>query len=256
MELRILPGNIANMIAAGVGAQEGKFNYFAEMETAGKCLEWVKDHLALDEIGIYLDKHDICEKTAQDPEAKERVYTNLYEYLAEVMATAEPGAGGVLFTPWLHGNRCPFEDADAAGMFFNVKLETGKTELIRAVLEGVCYHLRWMLECQDRKVKTSDPVRFCGGGALQDFTCQMLSDITGRTVEVVESPQNVGSLGAAAMTGVGLGLLKSIEEIADFIPVERTFTPDPKAGKLYEKNYQVFKELHDANRKLFKQMNH
>ena len=111
----------------------------------------------------------------------------------------------MLFTPWLHGNRCPFEDPNAAGMFFNISLETGKTQMIRAVLEGICYHLRWMLECQERKAKTSDAVRFCGGGALSDVTSQILADITGRTVQVVDSPQNVGAVGAAAVAAAGLG---------------------------------------------------
>lgn len=123
------------------------------METAGKCLEWVKDHLALDEIGIYLDKHDVCEN-------QESIYTSLYDYMTKTISKIKPGAGGVIFTPWLHGNRCPFEDPNAAGMFFNIRLETGKTEMIRAVLEGVCYHLKWMLECQDRKIQTSKTIRF------------------------------------------------------------------------------------------------
>ena len=56
--------------------------------------------------------------------------------------------------------------------FFNIRLETGKTELIHAVIEGTCYHLRWMLERQDRKLHTSDPIRFVGGGALSPVTCQ------------------------------------------------------------------------------------
>ena len=185
------------MIAAIIGAEAGKFNYFAEMETAGKCLEWVKDHLALDEIGIYLEKKHITE-------SQECVYTSLYDYLTKTIQDIPAGAGGVIFTPWLHGNRCPFEDPNAAGMFFNIRLETGKTELIRAVLEGVCYHLRWMLECQDHKIKTSDTIRFVGGGALSAVTCQILADLTGRTIETVASPQNVGAVGAAAVTGVGL----------------------------------------------------
>jgi xylulokinase len=132
------------MIAAIVGAQAGRYNYFAEMETAGKCLEWVKDHLALDEIGVYLEKKDVAG-------SQEAVYASLYDYLTETVGRVPPGAGGVIFTPWLHGNRCPFEDPAAAGMFFNIRLDTGKTELIRAVLEGVCFHLRWMLECQAKR---------------------------------------------------------------------------------------------------------
>ncbi|RAZ36052.1 carbohydrate kinase, partial [Klebsiella oxytoca] len=73
-------------------------------------------------------------------------------------------------------------------------LDTGKRALIRAVLEGVCFHLRWMLECQARKVPTSDPVRFVGGGAPSAVTAQMLADVSGRTVETVASPQNAGSV--------------------------------------------------------------
>ncbi|MCR4588632.1 MAG: FGGY-family carbohydrate kinase [Lachnospiraceae bacterium] len=236
------------MIAAIVGAQRGKFNYFAEMETAGKCLEWVKNHLALDEIGIYLEKHDICE-------GQENEYTSLYDYLSEVISRVGPGAGGVIFTPWLHGNRCPFEDSDAGGIFFNIRIETGKTEMLRAVIEGVCYHLCWMLECQDHKTSTSKVIRFCGGGALSDVSSQILADITGRTIEVVANPQNVGAVGAAAIVGVGLGIMKNIEEIASFIPAEKTFTPNPANREAYEKNYRVFKKLHKANAKCFKIMN-
>ena len=241
--------DVVNMIAAIVGAQEGKFNYFAEMETAGKCLEWVKDHLALDEIGIYLDKHDVCE-------SQETLYASLYDYLSETVEKAPPGAGGVIFTPWLHGNRCPFEDANAAGMFFNVRLGTGKTELIRAVVEGVCYHLRWMLECQDKAVRTSKTIRFSGGGALSSVTSQMLSDVTGRPVEVVAQPQNVGSVGAAAVTAVGLGVLGRIEDAAARIPVEKAFAPRAEHRAAYDRNYAVFRKLYAANAKLFRALNH
>lgn len=232
------------MIAAIVGAQSGKYNYFAEMETAGKSLEWVKDHLALDEINIYLDKKEVT----ADYEGR---YASLYDYMMECIQDVPPGSGGVIFTPWLHGNRCPFEDPNATGMFFGIRLETGKTEMIRAVLEGVFYHLRWMLECQDRKMKTAEVIRFVGGGALSPVACQMLADITGRKIETVDSPQNVGSVGAAAVTAVGLGLIESLEQTADFIPVTARYTPDAERHQQYEKYYQAFRKLYKANRKLF-----
>ena len=237
--------DVTAMIAAITGAQSGKFNYFAEMETAGKCLEWVKDHLALDEIGIYLEKKNVTE-------GFESTCTSLYDYMTQTVKDVPPGAGGVIFTPWLHGNRCPFEDPDSTGMFFGIKLETGKTELIRAVLEGVMYHLRWMLECQDKKLKTSDPIRFVGGGALSSVSCQMLADITGRTIETVASPQNVGSVGAAAVTAVGLGIIEKLECVQDFIPAAATYVPDMEKHALYEPYYQTFKKLYKANKELYK----
>ncbi|MBR3439738.1 MAG: carbohydrate kinase, partial [Clostridia bacterium] len=98
------------------------------------------------------------------------------------MSEVPAGSNGVIFTPWLHGNRCPFEDPNSRGMFFNISLETGKSELIRAVIEGVCMHMRWFIETQEKKVKTSEVLRFVGGGALSDVTCQILSDCTGKIV--------------------------------------------------------------------------
>ena len=237
--------DVTAMIAAITGAQPGLYNYFAEMETAGKCLEWVKDHLALDEIGIYLEKKKITD-------AYESAYTSLYDYMTETIRDVPPGSGGVIFTPWLHGNRCPFEDPNAAGMFFGLKLETGKTEMIHAVLEGVFFHLRWMLECQDKKLKTSDPVRFVGGGALSAVSCQMLADILGRKVETVASPQNVGAVGAAAVTAVGLGLIDGLSRVKEFIPAEKTFEPDMEKHRRYAPYYAAFKKLYAANKKLYR----
>ena len=237
--------DVTAMIAAITGAQSGKYNYFAEMETAGKCLEWVKDHLALDEIGIYLEKKNITE-------GYESTFTSLYDYMTSVVKDVPPGANGVIFTPWLHGNRCPFEDPDSTGMFFGIKLETGKTELIRAVLEGVFYHLRWMLECQDNKLKTADTIRFVGGGALSDVSCQILADILGRTVETVASPQNVGSVGAAAIVAVGLGVIPELECVQEFIPAAKIFKPDMEKHQQYTPYYETFKKLYKANKELYK----
>lgn len=237
------------MIAAIVGAQSGKYNYFAEMETAGKCLEWVKDHLALDEIGIYLKKENVAE-------SREAIYTSLYDYMSEVIRQVPAGSGGVLFTPWLHGNRCPFEDPEAAGMFFGIRLETGKSQMIRAVVEGICYHLRWMLECEEKKVKTSSVIRFVGGGALSPVTSQILADVTGRTIEVVKSPQNVGSVGAAAVAAVGLGVIGDLDQVRDLIPVERRFEPDPEKTAVYDRYYRIFRTLYRSNKKNYRRLFH
>ncbi|MCH5191289.1 MAG: FGGY-family carbohydrate kinase [Oscillospiraceae bacterium] len=240
------------MIAAIVGAEDGRYNYFAELETAGKCVEWVKDHLALDEIDVYLNKqHDFKHKKAD----MEVVYTNLYDYMMAVVDSIPAGSGGVIFTPWLHGNRCPFEDSNARGMFFNISLETGKTELIRAVVEGVCFHLRWMLEAQDKKVPTSKTIRFVGGGALSDVTSQILADCTGKVVETVESPQNVGSVGAAVLIAVSAGLISDINDAKRLIPASKTFTPNMKNKSVYDKNYAVFKELYRSNKNNFELLN-
>lgn len=237
-----------SMIGAIVGANQGFFNYFAELETAGKCLEWVKDHLALDEIGIYLEKKYISD-------SQESVFKSLYDYMMHAIKDVPAGSNGVIFTPWLHGNRCPFEDPNARGMFFNISLETGKTELIHAVLEGICYHLRWQLEAQEKKVKTSSVIRFVGGGALAPLTCQILSDVLGREIETVDNPQNVGAVGAALVAAVGLGIRNKIDEVKEFVKVKEHYVPNMRNKAVYDRCFSVFKTLYERNKQSFRILN-
>ena len=105
-----------------------------------------------------------------------------------------------------------------------------------------------MLEASERKVKTSDVIRFVGGGALNDFTCQLLADITGHTIETVDSPQNVGAVGAAVCVAIGLNLIPSFDKVKDFIPAKKTFKPNLKLkAEVYDKGFEVFKNLYKAN---------
>ena len=189
---------------------------------------------------------------ADDIESK---YTSLYDYLSEEIGKVPPGANGVLFTPWLHGNRCPFEDSNAGGMFFNIRIENGKRDMIRAVLEGICYHLRWLLECSEKKVKTSETIRFVGGGALSPVTCQMLADITGRTIETVNNTQEVGAIGTALVVAAGIKGVDVLELSKQLVKPDQVYIPDPENKDVYERNYKVFKNLYKSNAANFKGVN-
>ena len=240
--------DLGTIVAAIIGANPSSFNYFAEMETAGKCLEWVRDNLALDLLGIYDKPSLYCEST-------EATYKNIYAHLTGLAAQVPAGSRGVIFTPWLHGNRCPFEDSKARGIFFNLGLETGKSEMIRAVIEGVCYHLRWMLEAQDRKITTSKTIRYAGGGALSETTCQVLADVTGRTVETIKEPQNAGSVGAALVAGLGLGVIDSFEAVKEIVKPSKVFKAQAINKPIYDRGFAVYKQLYRSNRKHFEKLN-
>ncbi len=240
--------DVDHMLAAVIGAEKGRFNYFGELETSGKCLEWVRDHLALDEIDIYLKK----QRVSEGPEA---VRKSLYDHMCESLAETPSGSGGVIFTPWLHGNRCPFEDSSVRGMFFNISLDTGKRKLIRAVIEGIAYHTRWMLEASASKLPVSDTIRFVGGGALNPLVCRIMADVTGHRIETVENPQNAGSVGAAVCCGIGLGLIPDFDSVKDFIPSSAVYDPDPSVREIHNRNYKVFKRLYKSNRKNYRLLN-
>jgi xylulokinase len=238
--------DINAFVAGVISAVPGRYNYIAEQETSGSCLQWVRDHLALDDIGVYLsDQH------AADVEQLER---SLYGLLNSVVAETRPGSRGVIFTPWLHGNRSPFEDPHARGMFFNISMETGKRHLIRAVLEGDAYHKRWMLEAVEKNVPKQETLRFVGGGAQSDQWAQILADVTQRKIEVVANPQNVGALGAAITVAIGLELT-NFEHAKEMIKVEKIFDPIVENRTVYNHQFKIFKSLYRQNRKLYMELN-
>ncbi len=237
--------DLKSMITGVLSAKHGYFNYYAELETAGKCAEWAIRHLALDDIGIYLIKnHDDYEQKI----------IGIYDYITREVDKVPAGANGVIFTPWLHGNRCPFEDSNAAGIFFNIRIENNKMDMIRAVFEGICYHLRWLLEASERKVKTSDPIRFVGGGALSPVICRMLADITGRRIETVEHAQETGAVGTALVVAAGIKGEDVLEMARRLVKVTHTYDPDPGTKEAYERNYKVFKKIYKSNASNFRDM--
>jgi xylulokinase len=236
------------MMATVPGPVPGRYAYFGEQETSGKCLEWVRDHLALDEIGIYLEKQE-------RPAGPEQEYRSLVDYLTSTIDQVPAGSGGVLFAPWLHGSRSPFEDPWVRGMFFNLGLETGKRQMIRAVVEGLAYNIRLLLEAQAKKTKPSAVLRFAGGGALSDATCQVLADATGHAVEAVADPQNAGAAGAALVAAWGLKRFSDMDRAAATVVVRARFEPESAHRAVHERNYGVFRDLYRSTGHLFKRLN-
>jgi len=222
--------DVGSMIASLPGADPDRYNCFAELETAGKCLEWAKDQVGIEG-------------------------TKGYDEMMARLENVPAGSNGVMFTPWLHGNRNPFEDPDARGMFFNLGLESTAEDMIHAVIEGVCLHLRWQMTAMTKLTPPSEVVRFVGGGARSHLTCQILADVIGRKVETVDSPQNAGSVGAAAVMAVGLGIFDNLQDAKKSVPVVAQFSPRRENTAKYDGLFEIFKDLYKCNKKNFHKLN-
>jgi len=201
----------------------------------------------MDEIGVYLNQQGKSDLNTQ--------VDTLYDYMNNVVLQTPPGAGNVIFTPWLHGNRSPKEDPYVRGSFFNIGLQTGKRQLIRAVLEGVSYHTRWMLEAMEKKIPHQSMLRFAGGGAKSEVWSQIMADVLNRKIETIESPQNAGTIGAAIVCAIGLGLCKDFTSAKEYIGVKKIFTPREEFQDIYDANYSVFKDLYKGTKRLYKRLN-
>jgi xylulokinase len=228
--------DIGNFMASILSAMPGCYTYVAEQETSGVCLQWIRDLVGLNT------------KTTIEPK-------DPYDLVNEAADETPPGAGNIVFTPWMQGNRSPREDPYVHGMFFNVGLRAGPGMMIRAVMEGVAYNNRWMLQAFEKKIPRQNAIRFVGGGANSKVWPQILADVTGRTIETIENPQNAGAFGAAVVTGVGLGLLSSFQQVKSFIPIKRRYMPRREFKEVYDKNFKVFQELYENNKKAFRSLN-
>ncbi len=222
-------------IATVPGVLPGTYLVANNHETAGACLRWFRDHVvgAVPGIGQPLG----------------------YDALTSLAASAPPGSGGVLFTPWLAGERSPVDDRNARAGFHNLSLEAGLASMARAVLEGVAYNDRWLNEAVERFVgRRLDPLRVFGGGALSDLWCQIHADVMDRVIERVTDPNHANLRGAAIIAGLALGAL-SVDQASDLATTEATFRPDPARRAIYDRLYAEFPRLYKAHKPIFARLN-
>jgi sugar (pentulose or hexulose) kinase len=111
-----------------------------------------------------------------------------------------------------------------------------------------------LLDAIEKKVPRQQTLRFVGGGAQSEQWAQILADVTGREIEVIASPQNVGALGAAITCAIGLGIT-DFDHAKAMIKVAKRFSPLPENRGVYERQFSIFKRLYHQNRKLYKELN-
>lgn len=225
-------------IATVPGVLPGGYLVANNHETAGACLRWLRDQV----VGPVLGLGSVPGLAAPRPG---------FDALCELAAAAPPGAGGVLFTPWLAGERSPVDDRNARGGFHNLSLRADLPAMTRAVLEGVAYNNRWLHEAVERFAgRRFDSVRVFGGGALSDLWCQIHADVMDRAVERIADPMHVNLRGAAILAGIALGDLSPAEAGALAV-VGATFRPDPANRAAYDRLYAEFPGLYKSQKPMF-----
>lgn len=218
--------DVVRQMAAVPGLTNDSYLLANNQESAGRCLQWWHD----------LDGGS-------------------YDELLAAAATAEAGAGGVVFTPWLTGERSPVDDRCARAGFHNLDLAVGRGHLTRAVLEGVALNLRWLLAGSERFVGGRlDDLRLVGGGARSDLWCQVLADVLDRTVVRVTDPWLAGLRGAALIGSIGVGEVRP-DEVSALVATDAPFVPTPAHRATYDTAYAEFPGLYAAQRKFFRRRN-
>jgi len=170
-----------------------------------------------------------------------------YRDLDELAEESNPGAGGVIFHPFLQGERSPFVNPNAKGLFFGLTLKTDLRDLIRAVLEGVAMACKDNLNSLTANGNGEEFEVTMGGGAAQsDIWSRIVTDVTGYRVRIVRTNE-VGALGAAILATLCCGLYSDYKRaVADLVKIEKRFEPDPDISKRYDAIFNVYRNLYQA----------
>jgi xylulokinase len=227
--------NIAS-IPSGI---PGRYLVADEHETGGACLTWLRDNV--------LFPHDAL-STSGPP-------GDFFGILNDLASSVPVGSHGVLFTPWLNGERSPVDDHTIRGGFHNMSLSSTRADMVRAVFEGVALNSAWLLEAVEKYCKRTFPsLAFVGGGANSDLWSQMHADATGRTVRQIADPVLANVHGAGLLTLLALGYL-GIEDIPGTVTVKATYEPDPAAGETYAALLKEFVNLYEKTKAIHKRLN-
>ncbi|MGB8648503.1 MAG: xylulokinase [Anaerolineae bacterium] len=216
-------------------AVPGKWHVMGVMLSAGGSFRWLRDNLGELERAT-------ARLTGDDP----------YDLLTREAARAPVGSEGLLFLPYLTGERTPYSDPQARGAFVGLTVRHGKQHMVRSVLEGVSFGLRDSLELVKSLDVPINQVRASGGGAKSPLWRQIQADVFGAELVLVNVTEGA-AFGAALLAGVGAQVFASVEEaVAQTIRVTDCTLPIPENVRRYEQFYELYRSLYPALQPIFK----
>lgn len=204
------------------------------MQTAGSSYAWLRDQLGSVEV-----------------ERAQRLKVSPYKLLDEQVAQSPVGSNGIIFLPYLLGERSPRWNPLAKGAFLGLNLTTTRADIFRSVLEGITLNLAVILHILQQGVDISE-MRILGGGAKGLEWQQILADVFGMDILVPDYLEEATSMGAAVIGGVGAGILESFDRIDDFVHIEKRVYPNAKNTQRYREILPLFNEAYERLEPMFR----
>lgn len=190
---------------------------------------------------------------AAERDAAARTGSSTFAEMDREAGGVPPGSEGLVFLPYLAGERSPIWDVHAKGVYYGVTFAKTRAHFARACMEGVAYSLRHNLETAREAGAEAGVLRAMGGAANSRLWTQIKADVTGCRIEVPGS-DTATSLGAALLAGVGTGVYRNFDEAAErTIRIRRTVEPNPETARAYEKGYRTYRRLYEKLKDLMKE---
>jgi xylulokinase len=180
---------------------------------------------------------------------------DFFAALNQVAEQSPAGSHGLIYTPWLYGERAPVDDGWIRAGIHNLSLENTRSDIVRAVMEGVAFNTRWVLEAVEKFCgRPMNPINMVGGGAESNVWCQIHADVLNRTIRQVKDPILANARGAALIASVGLGYTR-FDDVPQYVQFQNEYQPNPNHRALYDKLFAEFVNLYKQNKGIYERLN-
>ena len=231
--------DIVSALASVPCALPGRYLLTALQTTAGGNLTFLRDKV------LY----------HKDELLQEEEVPDVYKLMDRIAERTPAGSNGVLYTPWIYGERAPIEDSAVRAAIFNLSLENSRADIIRAVLEGVALNTRWLLRPFEKFLGRSlDRINIVGGGANSSVWCQIFADVLQRPIRQVKDPIQANVRGAAFIAAVGLGML-SYADVPACTEYQRDYQPTAAHRAVYDAAFKEFVNIYRQNKAIYRRLN-
>ncbi|MEW5868594.1 MAG: FGGY-family carbohydrate kinase [Chloroflexota bacterium] len=231
--------DIASHLASVPCARPQRYLLTALQATAGGNLNFLRDQI------LYHQDELLAEAQAPD----------VFKIFDAIVARTPPGSNGVLYTPWIWGERAPVDDRCLRAGLLNISLNNSREDIIRAFYEGVAFNTRWLLAPVEKFLgREVTSINLVGGGGNSDAWCQIFADVLGVSVRQVQDPIQANARGAAWIAAVGLGEI-GFDDIPELVSFRHTYAPDPGLRSLYEARFAEFVAVYRQMRGVYRRLN-
>jgi xylulokinase len=190
-----------------------------------------------------------------EQQTAEQTGQDVYDLLTAQAGSSPAGSKGLIYLPYISGERTPLWDPYARAVYFGITLGHNRGDFLRATLEGAAYAIRQVVEImeQERNIPVNE-LRIGGAAARSTVWNQIIADVLGKTVHSVESA-HIEVHGAAILAGIGNGVYPQFPGgLEKLVQVSRTFTPDPAIHAQYNQLFPIFKELYPSAKPFYERL--
>lgn len=213
--------------------EPGLWHAFGCPLTSGGAYRWYRDELC---------QHHVA--------AARQTGRNVYDVMGEEAAQSKPGSNGVIFTPYLTGERCPYPDPNARGSFYGLSLGTRRCDITRSVMEGVTFSLKQVIDIM-ASFTPCEKVYTSGGGSVSPLWRQMQADIFDLPVYTMSAASEGGAYGAIMVAGVGAGVWKDLGEAISIVRVETETLPIRANQAAYRDAFEIYSKIYPALKNVY-----